>query len=126
MLSNAPVCPTLPVVNMERAKKFYTEVLGLKEAAKSEPGGINFECGKGTMLYIYERSTPTLADNTACSFDVADLVAEMADLKSRGVVFEEYDFPGLKTVNGVAEMGGYKAAWFKDPDGNILAIGQSA
>ena len=126
MLSNAPVCPTLPVVNLDKAKKFYTEILGLKEAENSEAGGLNFQCGKGTTLYIYERSTPTKADNTACSFEVENLEAEMADLRSRGVVFEEYDFPGLKTVNGVAEMGGYKAAWFKDPDGNILAIGQSA
>src|SRR6185369_10032292 len=123
MLSTAPVSPTLPVSDIERAKKFYTEKLGLKEAASPEPGGVTFECGQGTQLYIYERP-PVKVEHTLASFMVNDIEAEMSDLRNRGVVFEEYDIPGLKTVNGVADMGGFKAAWFKDSEGNILALGQ--
>lgn len=124
MLSKAPVTPTLPVVDLNRARKFYAETLGLKEIGEDGLGGVFYECGKGTKLYIYQRSTPTKADNTACDFEVENLEAEMAELRSKGVVFEEYDMPGLKTENGVATMGNYKSAWFKDPEGNILAIGQ--
>jgi predicted enzyme related to lactoylglutathione lyase len=123
MLSNAPISPTLPAVDIERAKKFYTEKVGLKEAEAQEPGGVTFECGQGTHLYIYQRPAIKV-EHTLASFMVADLEAEMSDLRSRGVVFEEYDFPGLKTVNGVANMQGFKAAWFKDSEGNIVGIGQ--
>ncbi len=123
MLSSAPISPTLPVKDIERAKKFYSEKLGLKEAPAQEPGGVTFECGGGTLLYIYERP-PVTVEHTLASFMVDDMEAEMADLRSRGVVFEEYDMPGLKTVNGVADMDGFKAAWFKDSEDNILALGQ--
>ncbi len=123
MLSNAPISPTLPATDIERAKKFYSEKLGLKESAAQEPGGVTFDCGKGTQLYIYQRG-PVKVEHTLASFMVDDLEAEMAELRGRGVVFEEYDFPGLKTVNGIADMGGFKAAWFKDSEGNILALGQ--
>jgi len=126
MLSNAKVTPTLPAVDIERARKFYMEKLGLKEASKMQ-GQPNdaamFDCGGGTQIYIYQRP-PSPAQHTLASFDVEDLDAEMKDLRSRGVLFEDYDMPGLKTVNGVAEMGGYKSAWFKDSEGNILALGQ--
>ena len=123
MLSNAPISPTLPATDIERAKKFYTEKIGLKEAAKQEPGGITFECGQGTHLYIYERG-PVKVEHTLASFMVDNLEAEMTELRGRGVVFEEYDFPGLKTVNDIADMDGFKAAWFKDSEGNILGIGE--
>jgi predicted enzyme related to lactoylglutathione lyase len=125
MLSNAPLSATLPAVDIERAKKFYAEKLGLKESASQEPGGVTFDCGNGTQLYIYQRA-PVKVEHTLASFMVKDLAAEMTELRGRGVVFEEYDFPGLKTVNGIADMGGFKAAWFKDSEGNILGIGQSA
>lgn len=123
MLSNSPIGPTLPAVDIERAKKFYSEKLGLKEAAAQEPGGVTFDCGGGTKLYIYERPAVKV-EHTLANFMVDDLEAEMADLRGRGVVFEEYDMPGLKTVNGVADMDGFKGAWFKDTEGNILALGQ--
>ena len=84
---------------------------------------VMYECGQGTALMIFETKTKPGQD-TAAGFMVTDLEAEMTDLKSRGVVFEEYDFPGLKTVNGVATMGDVKGAWFKDPDGNIIALTQ--
>jgi predicted enzyme related to lactoylglutathione lyase len=76
------------------------------------------------MIYIYQRA-PTRADHTVAAFDVADIEAEMRQLRSKGVQFEEYDMPGIKTVNGVATMpDGDKAAWFKDTEGNILALEQ--
>ncbi len=126
MLSNAPVTPTLPATDIERAKKFYTEKLGLKQSATQVPAdSAMFECGNGSMLFIYQRP-PSPAQHTLANFDVKDLEAEMTELRGRGVVFEEYDMPGLKTVNGVATMGNYKSAWFKDSEGNILALGQMA
>jgi predicted enzyme related to lactoylglutathione lyase len=123
MLSNAPIGPTLPAVDIERAKKFYKEKLGLEESGEQEPGGVTFNCGEGTKLYVYQRP-PVKVEHTLASFMVKDLEAEMTELRSRGVVFEDYDFPGLKTVNGVMEMPGFKSAWFKDSEDNILGIGQ--
>ncbi len=122
MLTNAPVAPTLPVVDMERAKQFYTEKLGLKlSSAQDDVGGMMFDCGEGTKLFLYQRGQ-TKADNTAASFKVDNVEAEVAELRGKGVVFEEYDFPGLKTENGIATIGKTKGAWFKDTEGNILAV----
>lgn len=126
MLSNAPVTPTLPAIDIARAKKFYTEVLGLKEVpTEGHMNAAMFACGNGTNLFMYQRP-PSHAEHTLANFDVTDLDAEMAELRGRGVVFEEYDFPGLKTENGVATSDGYKSAWFKDTEGNILALGQKS
>lgn len=121
MLSNASVSPTLPALDLARARKFYKEKLGLKESGNQMEGGVTFEAGGGTKLFIYERP-PVKVEHTLANFLVEDLQAEMAELRSRGVVFEEYDFPGLKTVNGVATWGKIKAAWFKDSEGNILGL----
>jgi predicted enzyme related to lactoylglutathione lyase len=125
MLSNAPVTPTLPATDINRAKQFYTEKLGLKEASVPNipPDSVMFDCGQGTMLFIYQRP-PSPAQHTLAGFKVDDLAAEMAELRSRGVVFEEYDFPGLKTVDGIADDGSSKSAWFRDSEGNILALNQ--
>lgn len=124
MLGNAPVSPTIPVTDLQRAKKFYQETLGLtlvKEAA----GGITFQTGN-TELYIYKRG-PSKADHTLASFRVGNVETAVDELSKKGIVFEQYDFPGLKTnEKGIAtlEGEGEKAAWFKDPDGNILAVGE--
>ncbi|MEO8065820.1 MAG: VOC family protein [Candidatus Doudnabacteria bacterium] len=123
MLSQAPIVPCLPATDITRAKKFYKEKLGLKESKAQEPGGATFDCGDGTKLYIYPRG-PVKIDHTQASFMVADIEAEMKDLRARGVVFEEYDLPGLKTENGIVNFDGFKSSWFKDSEGNILAIGQ--
>jgi catechol 2,3-dioxygenase-like lactoylglutathione lyase family enzyme len=122
MLSQAKVHPTLSVTDLERAKKFYGGTLGLKSDGNVAPGHVEYEVGEGTYLMIYERSEPPKAENTAASFTVDDIDSTVKWLKDRGVVFEEYDFPGLKTVDGIAQIGDLKGAWFKDPDGNILAI----
>ena len=125
MLNNAAVHPTLPVVNLERAKKFYQEVLGLKVIQEDPSPGAMLQAGKGTSIYIYQRAA-TKADHTAVAFEVADVEATVKELKSKGVQFEDVDSPGLKTVNGIATMatpkGEFKGAWFKDTEGNIIAI----
>ena len=122
MLSKASVRPTLPVVEMKRARQFYEGKLGLK-VIKTDPSGALLQAGNGTSLYIYQRGQ-TKADHTVAAFTVKDVEAEVNELKAKGVKFEEYDMPamGIKTVNGVATMGEYKAAWFKDTEGNILGL----
>lgn len=124
MLNNAKLYAVLSTTDLDRAKRFYGETLGLKPITKegTPEGHVMFEAGNGTGVVVYQRPTPPKAENTVAGFDVLDLEAEMAELRSKGVTFEEYDFPGLKTENGVATLGNYKSAWFKDPDGNIIAL----
>lgn len=125
LLANAPVSPSLPSTDLVRTKKFYTEVLGLT-IRKESSGGIAFKAGNGTEIYLYKRG-PSKADHTLASFRVENLEATIDELTAKGVIFEQYDFPGLKTdAKGIAisQEEGEKAAWFKDPDGNILAVGQ--
>ncbi len=125
MLTNSMVAPTLPVVDIKRARKFYEEKLGLKVVKEDPSPGIMLQAGECTMLYIYQRGV-TKADHTVASFKVDNIEAEVKDLKKKGVKFEDYNMPemGIKTVNGVATMDGMKAAWFKDTEGNILALNQ--
>jgi catechol 2,3-dioxygenase-like lactoylglutathione lyase family enzyme len=125
MLRNAQATSMLPVVEMARARRFYEETLGLPAPEVRPSGEARYRAG-GTRFALYPRSTPTRADHTALSFQVDDLAAEMRALASRGVVFEEYDLPGLKTEGGVCVLGSERAAWFKDPDGNILCLHQDA
>lgn len=121
MLANAAVHPTLPVVDLDRARKFYEEKLGLKVVRTDPSPGAMLQAGGGTMLYIFQRGA-TRADHTAASFIVDDVEATVRGLKAKGVVFEEYDMPGLKTVNSIFTKGEMKGAWFKDTEGNILAV----
>jgi catechol 2,3-dioxygenase-like lactoylglutathione lyase family enzyme len=123
MLASSKAISMLPVVEMSRARKFYEEALGLPRPVVQPNGTAQYEAG-GTRFALYPRQTPTRADHTALSFEVKDLAAEMKQLRARGVVFEEYDLPGLKTENGVCVLGSERAAWFKDPEGNILCIHQ--
>lgn len=126
MLLNSKLTTVLSTTDIEKAKKFYIETLGLKPLPdrEVEEGGALFETEKGDQLYVYQRSSAPKAENTVACFQVMDLEAEMADLIAKGVKFEEYDFPGLKTENGIATLGKLKSAWFKDPDGNILCLNQ--
>lgn len=121
MLANAPIHPTLPVVDLARARKFYEDKLGLKMVREDPSPGAILQCGKGTMIYIYQRAA-TKADHTVASFIVDDVEATVKELKAKGVVFEEYDMPGLKTVDSIFTMGEIKGAWFKDTEGNILGM----
>ncbi len=127
-LAETMVCGVVRAESYERAKKYYTEVLGLKQGQEfpGPGGGGMFEAAGGTMLMVYERPGGSAPENTVLGFGVApdEFDAKVGELRSRGVVFEEYDIPemGLKTTNGVAELGGMKSAWFKDSEGNILNL----
>ena len=124
MLANAIAHATVSVVDLPRARSFYEGKLGLRPRGEIVDGHVFYEAGGGSFCTVYARSDPPKAENTAMGFGVTDVAATVKSLQGEGVVFEEYDFPGLKTVDGVAEVGGSKAAWFKDPDGNILAISE--
>lgn len=124
MLTNAPAAATIAVRDLDAAKKFYTDTLGLTIARDDSPGAIFFESGGSTIL-LYARPTHEPSAATIASFRVDDVASTVGSLRGRGVTFEEYDFDQLKTVNGVATLpNGSTAAWFKDPDGNIIALGQ--
>ena len=114
---------TLPAANIERARKFYSEKLGMNPEAVEPEGSLRYQC-EGTGFLVYPSQYAGTAKNTAIGFRTDNIEHEMRELRSRGVVFEEYDMPGLKTVHGLASMGNIKAAWFKDSEGNILAINQ--
>jgi catechol 2,3-dioxygenase-like lactoylglutathione lyase family enzyme len=125
MLTNSPVTPTLVVTDLKRARDFYEGKLGLRvDSSMVDEMGILFNAGEGTNLYLYIRPSPSTADNTQISFRVEDIEKEMNELIEKGIIFEHYELPGLKTdENGIATMGGsMKSAWFKDPDGNILSL----
>ena len=126
-LSEAPVWPTLAVKDMERAKKFYEGVLGFKSDMESE-AGTTYKCGDGTGFLLYQ-SADNAGTNKAtyATWSVKDLDELMADLKEKGVEFEDFDQPDAKTDEDHTakyEEGGQsmRAAWFKDPDGNFLNI----
>lgn len=118
---NATVHPTLPVSDLKRGRTFYEDVLGL-DVFEENAEGIFFRAAEGTFLAIYPSSFAGSNRGTAAVFFVKELEAEVAALRSRGVSFEEYDLPGLKTRDAIAELGFYRAAWFKDPDGNVLGL----
>jgi catechol 2,3-dioxygenase-like lactoylglutathione lyase family enzyme len=127
MLANAPVFAILVAEDIERAKRFYVERLGLQPAEL--PGvpqdSALFGCGEGTMLYVYQREGGTKAEHTVAGWRVDDIEKAVAELRQRGIVFEQYEMAGLQTdERGIAESGGAKSAWFKDSEGNILAISQ--
>ena len=115
--------PTVAVSDMDRAKQFYGDVLGLK-VDQERPDGVLYEAGGGSLILVYVSQFAGTAQSTCVSLEVADVDEAVKELRGRGVVFEEYDLPGIKTVDGIAEIEGLKGAWFKDPDGNILAVGE--
>jgi len=121
MLQQTPIYAYLPAKDVARARAFYEGKLGFRPAEEIA-GGVAYNFAGGTGCFLYP--TPNAGTNRASQafWRVDDIEREVADLKSRGVTFEEYDQPGLKTVNGIATGGGAKSAWFKDSEGNILAI----
>ncbi|MEJ6020898.1 VOC family protein [Ramlibacter sp. PS4R-6] len=121
MLSEASVTTMLPVRDLDRARAFYEGRLGLKPAGLKPDGKFVYKVG-GTTLALFPKPEGTKADHTAISFQVADIAASIEQLKRAGVTFEDYDFPGLKTVNHVCVLGAEKAAWFKDTEGNYLCL----
>ena len=123
MLKSARIIPYIPVSDVARARKFYEDKLGL--TPKEEyAGGVIYECGGGSWVFMYPSSGAGTSRASTAFWAVDDVAVEVRELKARGVVFEEYDFPGVKMENNIASAGGAKTAWFKDSEGNILAISQ--
>ena len=124
MLQNSPMYAYIPAKDVVRARKFYEEKVGLKPE-REIAGGVVYQCAGQTACFLYPTPNAGTSKASQAYWQVADVEREVAELQARGVVFEEYDMPGLKTVNGIAVGGGGKAAWFKDTEGNIMAIIQT-
>jgi catechol 2,3-dioxygenase-like lactoylglutathione lyase family enzyme len=122
MLASYPIHATLPATDLERAKRFYTEKLGLTAESEAQEG-IFFRSGD-TRFLVFPSGGTASGTHTQLSWTVDDIATEVAALQARGVNFEEYDMPSLKTINGVALMGPVKIAWMKDSEGNLLSIAQ--
>lgn len=114
----------LPVTDVDRARSYYTDTLGLDFTGTNGEGSAMYALEGGAMLVLLPRPDSRPSESTAMSFEVDDVGAEIGHLVERGVVFEDYDLPELTTVDHVAVMGTEKAAWFKDPDGNVLCLHQ--
>ena len=122
MLKTSPILAYIPVSNVSRARKFYEETAGLNPKEECA-GGVIYECG-GAEAFLYPTTNAGTSKASQAFWRVADVEAEVAELKARGVKFEEYDIPGVNMKNSIATGGGAKTAWFKDTEGNILAISQ--
>ena len=130
MLDSGRVASRLPAQDLDRARAFYAERLGLEPAEERE-GGLRYVCAAGEFA-LFESAGAASGEHTQMSWEVEDIEATVRELRSRGVVFEAYDVPGLKTVDGIADIeGNYpskgtaeRGAWFRDSEGNLLGIGQ--
>jgi len=123
MLSDSEIYAVLAASDIGRARQFYKDKLGL-EPSEERGDGLVYQGKNGAKILLYESQFAGTAQNTALSWVTNDLDSEMADLRSRGVEFEDYDLPGLKTENGVATYSEGRGAWFKDSEGNILSLTQ--
>lgn len=121
---DSTIIPVLAVDDLDRAMAFYRDRLGLDvRRSDNDPAGAVVEVNERSSLYLYTSSFRR-GETTAAAFAVADTERVVDELRRRGVVFEEYDFPGLKTEGGIATRDGFKSAWFKDSEGNVLAISE--
>jgi len=132
VLQDSKVTARLPAQALGRARSFYSSKLGL-DPAEERPGGLLYRCGSGQFALYQSTGSPS-GTHTQMAWEVDDLEATVKELRRRGVVFEEYDLPGLKTVDGIVAIAGNypsnggvgeKAAWFRDSEGNLLGIGQA-
>jgi catechol 2,3-dioxygenase-like lactoylglutathione lyase family enzyme len=130
-LSRAKIAARLPAQDLARARAFYAEQLGL-EPVEERDGGLRYLDARGAEFALFESAGAASGDHTQMGWEVDDIEATVAELSARGVVFEEYDLPGLVTVNGIADIdgnypskgSGERAAWFRDSEGNMLGIGE--
>ena len=123
MLQKSPMFAYLPAKDVNRARQFYEQKLGFKPKREAA-GGVVYEFAGATACFLYPTPNAGTSRASQAFWMVEDVEREVAELRSKGVVFEEYDMPGLKTHNGIAIGGGAKSAWFKDTEGNILAVVQ--
>ncbi|MFM0008417.1 MULTISPECIES: VOC family protein [Paraburkholderia] len=131
MLQDSDVATRIPAQDLARARSFYSSKLGL-EPLEERAGGLRYKCGRGYFT-LFQSSGSASGTHTQMAWEVDDIQATVSELRQRGVAFEEYDLPGLKTINGIADIqGNYpskggvgeRAAWFRDSEGNLLGIGQ--
>lgn len=123
MLQKAPMYSYTPVKDVARARKFYEEKLGFKPKQETG-GGVVYAFGKGTACFLYPTPNAGTSQASQAFWEVEDIEHEVTELKARGVSFEQYDMPGMDK-NGISTGGGAKAAWFKDTEGNIMALVQN-
>jgi catechol-2,3-dioxygenase len=121
MLANHPIDPMILATDLGVAKEFYGDRIGLAILIESDDF-LTFECGGDSRLVVTRSATGTSEPQTKASWRVSDLAAELAELRSRGVDVEEYDEPGLKTVDGIADVGFALSAWLVDPHGNSIGL----
>ena len=114
----------LPVADLNRARSFYSDKLGL-EPTMEKPGMLAYSGPSGYIFQLYESPTVGTAQNTQMGWSTSELDADVEELRGRGIVFEEYDLPGLKTENGIGVVGTERSAWFKDTEGNTICISQT-
>jgi catechol 2,3-dioxygenase-like lactoylglutathione lyase family enzyme len=121
MLQKSPLYAYIPAKDVARARKFYEGTLGFKPKAETA-GGVFYEFGRGTCCFLYPTPNAGTSHASQAFWQVEDIEQEVAELRERGVRFEEVDQPGMKTENGILTANGARAAWFKDPEGNIFAV----
>jgi catechol 2,3-dioxygenase-like lactoylglutathione lyase family enzyme len=126
MLTDLDIIAVLPAKDINRAKDFYRDKLGMEPAETPEEDSLMYRGGHGTGFLVYQTDNAGSAKNTQMGWTTDNIEREMEELRARGVVFEEYDMPGLKTENGIATNEWGKAAWFLDSEGNILNLSQRA
>jgi catechol 2,3-dioxygenase-like lactoylglutathione lyase family enzyme len=121
VLKDGQAAATLAVSDMDRASKFYTDTLGFSVAQQS-PGGTLFQGGQGTAFFVYPSQFAGTNKATAMSFNVEDFDATIEELRGKGITFMDFDLGDFKTENGIAQTPDGPAAWFTDPDGNIINV----
>jgi len=119
MLSDHPCYAAMPTADLDRLRRFYEDVLGFVPREEN-PAGVFYDAGDGTFFVVTRSSGTASGDHTQMGFRVTGIDAEVADLRRRGVVFEEYESP--KTVDGIATIPIGRVAFFKDPDGNLIGM----
>ncbi|MGK6310288.1 VOC family protein [Variovorax sp. DT-64] len=120
MLQKSPMYAYIPAKDLERARRFYEQKLGFQPKMEIG-GGVVYDCAGGTSCFLYPTPNAGTSQASQAFWQVADIESEVAELKKRGVVFEDYGMPG-QDANGILNEGGAKAAWFKDSEGNIMAV----
>lgn len=128
MLQKCPMYSYIPAKDVKRARRFYEQTIGLKpkEEVGPEPEGVVYEFAKDTACFLYQTPNAGTSKASQAFWQVEDIEREVAELKKRGVKFEEYDMPDMQVKNSIYTGGGARAAWFKDSEGNILALIQDA
>jgi predicted enzyme related to lactoylglutathione lyase len=121
MLQNSPMYAYIPAKDLVRARQFYERKLGFKPS-EEVAGGVIYEFGQHTSCFLYPTPNAGTSQASQAFWQVNDIEREVAELKQRGIELEHYDLPGEMSASGILNAGGAKAAWFKDSEGNIMAI----